>query len=81
MHRLGFLPEEIPALVEELKRDKTLTPRSVFSHFAGSDSDLFDEYSQMQQECFEAASSALQAGFKILVYPLHIFGIATIPHK
>lgn len=82
MHRLGFLPEEIPALVEELKRDKTLTPRSVFSHFAGSDSDLFDEYSQMQQECFEAASSALQAGFKhkILRHLCNSAGAERFPH-
>ena len=82
MHRLGFLPEEVPALVEELKKHKTLTPRSVFSHFAGSDSDVFDEFSQIQQERFDAASSTLQAGFKhkILRHLCNSAGAERFPH-
>ncbi|MBQ8271226.1 MAG: bifunctional UDP-N-acetylmuramoyl-tripeptide:D-alanyl-D-alanine ligase/alanine racemase [Bacteroidaceae bacterium] len=64
MHRLGFLPEEVPALVEELKRQNALTPCSVFSHFAGSDSPLFDDFSKTQKERFAQASDTLQAAFK-----------------
>ena len=64
MHRLGFLPQEVPALVEELKQQNALTPRSVFSHFVGSDSDTFDTFSKTQIERFEEASSTLQAAFK-----------------
>ena len=64
MHRLGFLPSEIPALVEELKQQNALTPRSVFSHFVGSDSTVFDSFTQEQIRRFEQASSALQAAFK-----------------
>ena len=63
MHRLGFLPEEIPALIEELKRQNILIPRSVFSHFVGSDSPIFDTFSQIQRERFEQASKALQQAF------------------
>ena len=63
MHRLGFLPEEIPALIEVLKRQTALTPRSVFSHFAGSDSDMFDEFSKEQISRFEQAADTLQASF------------------
>ena len=63
MHRLGFLPEEIPALIEELKRQNILIPRSVFSHFVGSDSPIFDAFSQIQRERFEQASKALQQAF------------------
>jgi alanine racemase len=48
MHRLGFLPQEVPALVEELKRQTALTPRSVFSHFVGSDSSDFDAFTAEQ---------------------------------
>ncbi len=64
MHRLGFLPSEIPALIEELKKQNSLTPRSVFSHFVGSDSDRFDSFSREQIKRFEQASSMLQAAFK-----------------
>ena len=63
MHRLGFLPEEIPALIEELKRQNILTPRSVFSHFVGSDTPALDAFSEVQKERFEQASQALQKAF------------------
>ena len=64
MHRLGFLPEEIPALIEALKRQSALTPRSVFSHFAGSDSPMFDEFTRTQQKRFNKAADELQEAFK-----------------
>ena len=63
MHRLGFLPEEIPALVEIMKGQVSLTPRSVFSHFVGSDSTLFDTFSKTQIERFTVAADTLQAAF------------------
>ena len=63
MHRLGFLPDEIPALVEELKKQSTLVPRSIFSHFAGSDSPLFDDFSRLQKERFDKAADTLQQAF------------------
>ena len=64
MHRLGFLPSEMPALINELKRQNALTPRSVFSHFVGSDNPLFDKFSEEQKRRFETASNTLQAAFK-----------------
>ena len=64
MHRLGFFPEEIPALVDILKQQNALTPRSIFSHFAGSDSPLFDEFSKLQKERFDTAAETLQQAFE-----------------
>jgi alanine racemase len=64
MHRLGFMPEEIPAVVELLKQQTTLTPRSIFSHFAGSDSPLFDDFSKQQLQRFSTAAETLQQAFK-----------------
>ena len=64
MHRLGFLPQEIPALIEVLKQQNALTPRSIFSHFVGSDSPLFDEFSKLQKERFDTAAEALQQAFE-----------------
>ena len=63
MHRLGFLPEEMPALIDELKKQAALTPRSVFSHFAGSDSDTFDYFTKEQSARFKEAADSLQAAF------------------
>ena len=63
MHRLGFLPSEIPALVELLRQQDALTPRSIFSHFAGSDSPLFDDFSKQQHALFNIAADTLQQAF------------------
>ena len=61
MHRLGFMPTEVTELVEVLRRQNALTPRSVFSHYAGSDSTEFDYFSKRQTELFEEAASTLQS--------------------
>lgn len=63
MHRLGFLPEEIPQLTEILKQQSALTPRSVFSHFAGSDSPFFDDFTKEQMVRFDTAANQLQEAF------------------
>lgn len=63
MHRLGFSPDEIPALVDTLKKQNALTPRSVFSHFVGSDSDMFDSFTMEQASRFGHAADALQSAF------------------
>jgi alanine racemase len=63
MHRLGFLPNEIPTLIELLKKQYALTPRSVFSHFVGSDSPQFDSFSAVQIERFNSAATMLQEAF------------------
>ena len=64
MHRLGFDPQkDIPQLIERLKRQTALIPRSVFTHFVGSDSEGFDEFSEKQYELFLAASKQLQEAF------------------
>lgn len=63
MHRLGFLPSEVPAVVEILKNQCAIMPRSVFTHFVGSDSPQFDTFSQLQAERFKEAADTLQAAF------------------
>lgn len=80
MHRLGFNPmTEVKQLVEVLKSQKAITPRSVFSHFVGADEDRFDDFSASQFSKFEHGSSILQAAcsHKIL---RHIDNSAGILH-
>jgi alanine racemase len=81
MHRLGFLPNEIPALVERLKGQNAVMPSSVFSHFVGSDSPQFDTFTRRQIAVFEKASTELQAAFshKILRHLCNTAGIERFP--
>ena len=81
MHRLGFLPNEIPALIERLKAQDAVIVRSVFSHLVGSDSAQFDDFTRRQISVFESASGQLQAAFshKILRHICNSAGIERFP--
>lgn len=80
MHRLGFdAKKDMPQLIERLQKQNALIPRSVFSHFVGSDSDDFDAFSAKQYELFLKGSEQLQKAFP---YPIlrHICNSAGIEH-
>ena len=87
MHRLGFNVEpensEIDELIERLKNQQAVIPRSVFSHFVGSDSDAFDDFSARQFQLFDEASRQLQAAFshKILRHMDNSAGIEHFPER
>lgn len=84
MHRLGFHPEsDIEKLIDRLKRQDALIPRSVFSHFVGSDSDGFDEFSAGQFKRFDTASRRLQECFPhhILRHICNSAGIERFPER
>lgn len=77
MHRLGFSLEEIPKLIRCLGAQSAVIPRSVFSHFAGSDSPEFDDFTRRQIKLFEEGARELQAAFphKILRHICNTAGI------
>ena len=81
MHRLGFAPSDIPELVNRLKRQTAVIPRSVFSHLVGSDGEQFDSFTRRQIETFEQASEQLQNSFshKILRHICNTAGIERYP--
>lgn len=81
MHRLGFAPEEMPQLIRRLKNQHAVIARSVFSHFAGSDGEQYDDFTQKQIEMFEKASGELQMAFthKILRHICNTAGIERFP--
>ena len=82
MHRLGFNPEkDMDKLLEILKKQNAVIPRSVFSHFVGSDGDEFDDFSKQQYELFLKGSNKLQAAYdhKILRHINNSAGIAHFP--
>jgi alanine racemase len=81
MHRLGFEEKDIPELIHLLKSQDAVIPRSVFSHFVGSDSPLLDDFSHQQMELFDRLSSQLQQAFphKILRHLCNTAGIERFP--
>ena len=84
MHRLGFNPKtDMEELITRLKNQNAIIPRSVFSHFVGSDSDDFDNFSKMQFELFDEASRKLQNAFphKILRHIDNSAGIEHFPER
>ena len=86
MHRLGFdasSPREIDALIQRLQSQNALIARSVFSHFVGSDSDDFDQFSLRQWQLFTAAADQLQAAFPhhILRHICNSAGIEHFPER
>ena len=84
MHRLGFNPKtDMEELIKRLKNQNAIIPRSVFSHFVGSDSDDFDNFSKMQFDLFDEASKKLQAAFphKILRHIDNSAGIEHFPER
>lgn len=84
MHRLGFDPEnDMDELIDRLTHQNAIIPRSVFSHFVGSDDDNFDEFSNRQFELFDKGSKKLQAAFdhKILRHIDNSAGIEHFPER
>lgn len=84
MHRLGFDPvQDIDEVINRLKHQNAIIPRSVFSHFVGSDSDDFDTFSAHQFELFDTASKKLQLAFehKILRHICNSAGIEHFPER
>ena len=84
MHRLGFDPiNDMDELIDRLKHQNAIIPRSVFSHFVGSDSDGFDDFSARQFALFDEGSKKLQAAFthKILRHMDNSAGIEHFPER
>lgn len=82
MHRLGFDPEhDMEKLISILQKQNALVPRSVFSHFVGSDGDEFDSFSRHQFELYDKASRKLQQAYshKILRHICNSAGIEHFP--
>ena len=89
MHRLGFNVEgeageqEISELIARLHSQQAITPRSVFTHFVGSDSADFDEFSSRQFALFDSASRRIQQAFshRILRHIDNSAGITHFPER
>lgn len=81
MHRLGFEEKDLDQLIKILKSQNAVIPRSVFSHFVGSDSSLLDDFTHQQIELYTRMSTKLQEAFphKILRHLCNTAGIERFP--
>ena len=52
MHRLGFMENDLPDLMDLLQGDKTFKVQTVFSHLAASENILEDAYTEQQSHLF-----------------------------
>lgn len=67
MHRLGFQPEELPALIARLKELSQVKVASIFSHLNCSDDPAQDDYTRAQIARFDQMSRSIAEAFS---YPI-----------
>lgn len=81
MNRSGLDPEDIPFLLEFFAVSRRVVLRSVFSHLAGSDEAVHDEFTLQQIRLFTEMTERIQAAFpyKILRHILNSAGIERFP--
>jgi alanine racemase len=81
MHRLGFLPEEVPALCEKIRSKEAIKIISVFSHLAGSEDPVLDDFTHMQAKVFTDTAEQIRkaAGYPFLRHLLNSSGIVRFP--
>ncbi|MBP1646317.1 MAG: bifunctional UDP-N-acetylmuramoyl-tripeptide:D-alanyl-D-alanine ligase/alanine racemase [Bacteroidetes bacterium] len=63
MHRLGMEEKDIEPLIKLLKENPTIRIKSIFSHLAGADNHLFDDFTKKQINTFEALSQQITKAF------------------
>ena len=82
MHRLGFMPDEIETLCEELKAEAAVKVRSIFSHLAASEDPAEDDFTRGQIALFERMSGRIIEALgdsSILRHICNSAGIARFP--
>ncbi len=77
MHRLGFLPSEVSALIDFLKSNTCVVVKTIFSHFAASESNAHRDYTLHQINIFKTLSEQIE---QVLDYKVkkHICNSAAI---
>lgn len=61
MHRMGFIENELPELMEAISKQNNVRISSVFSHLATADEPMMNDYTEFQLENFERCSSYMLA--------------------
>ena len=81
MHRLGFMSNEIPELLEFLSSCDRVRVKSVYSHLAASDDPCNDEFTHSQVSLFKSNADRLSEalGYTPMYHILNSAGIERFP--
>lgn len=82
MHRLGFIEQDIEALIHWFKSNPNVHVKSIFSHLAASDLSEHDEFTQFQNQKFKSLSSQIikSLGYTPMLHLLNSNGIMRFSH-
>jgi Alr-MurF fusion protein len=83
MHRLGFTAEDFDALFGLLGQHPQVRVVSTFSHLAGADEALHNDFSLKQLESFNALSAEVESrlGYPVTKHILNSAGIVRFPEQ
>jgi alanine racemase len=83
MRRLGFEAKDMLKLCKVLKRNPNIEVASVFTHLAGADEALHNEFSATQLDTFEKIATKLDKnlGYKPTRHALNSAGIVRFPNS
>ena len=82
MHRLGFTPAAVPAVLEELNRHKNIEVGGVFSHLSSAGNPEYDGFTQEQFVRFETALGQVRSYYPTAMgHILNTQGIARFPER
>jgi len=81
MHRLGFMTDELPALMEYLGSCTRIRVKSVYSHLAASDDPQCDDFTHSQVSLFKSNADRLSdaIGYRPMYHILNSAGIERFP--
>ncbi|WP_299825832.1 bifunctional UDP-N-acetylmuramoyl-tripeptide:D-alanyl-D-alanine ligase/alanine racemase [uncultured Pontibacter sp.] len=81
MHRLGFVEEDFDALFNLLQQHPQVQVVSTFSHLAGADEAMHNDFSQQQITTFRSMAAAVEAflGYPVIKHILNSAGIVRFP--
>ncbi|SMD33936.1 UDP-N-acetylmuramoyl-tripeptide--D-alanyl-D-alanine ligase [Reichenbachiella faecimaris] len=81
MNRLGFTESNLQRLIEQLKLNKQLKVKSIFSHLAGSEDPRHADYTKQQGERFERMSTTIMESlwYKPMRHIVNTGGIVNYP--
>jgi Alr-MurF fusion protein len=81
MHRLGFEPGDIGAMVSTIRNNPGIHVQSVFSHLAASEDPQHDEFTRNQITSFRKMSEKISSGigYPVIRHILNSAGISRFP--
>jgi Alr-MurF fusion protein len=81
MHRLGFMPAEVPELAGKLYKTESVKVISVFSHLAAGENPSLDHFTHHQAKTFLTASDQIRSviGYSFIRHILNSAGIVRFP--